>query len=104
VVLHHYPKKSRAGDVDRIVREAFLSALLPEPEEIAIRSVSRFTGAGDARSLPPYEEGGANLCTYRTHVAVRFRDKIRGPILVGRARYRGYGLFRPYDEPEDYAG
>lgn len=103
IVLHHYPKKSRPGDVERIVREAFASALLPEPDEIVIRSVSKFTGAGDARSMPPFDEGGAELCRFQTHAVVRFRDKLSGPVLVGRGRYRGYGLFRPYDEPEDYA-
>jgi CRISPR-associated protein Csb2 len=103
MVLHHYPKRSRPGDVERIVREAFVSALLPEPEEIIIRSVSRFTGAGDARSMPLFDEGGTDLCKYQTHVVVRFRNKLSGPALVGRGRYKGYGLFRPYDEREDYA-
>lgn len=98
VVLHHYPKKSSAGDVERIVREAFASALLPQPEQIVTRAVSRHTGAGDARSMPKFEEGGANLSKYQTHVVVRFRNKVRGPILVGRGRFRGYGLFRPYEE------
>ena len=103
MVLHHYPKKSRAGDVERIVREAFTSALLPQPEEIIIRSASRFTGAGDVRSVPPFDEGGAGLCTYQTHLIARFANQVAGPVLVGRGRYKGYGLFRPYDEREDHA-
>jgi CRISPR-associated protein Csb2 len=35
VVLHHYPKKNREGDVERILREAFHSASLPEPGRIS---------------------------------------------------------------------
>jgi CRISPR-associated protein Csb2 len=98
VVLHHYPKKSRIDDVERIVREAFLSALLPEPEEVRVQSVSAVTGAGLAAALPPFREGGDGLCTYQTHVSVRFPNYVRGPVLVGRGRFRGYGLFRPMDE------
>ncbi|HUX65897.1 MAG TPA: type I-U CRISPR-associated protein Csb2 [Terriglobales bacterium] len=95
VVLHHYPKPKREGDVERIVRAAFASALLPEPEEVRVRPVSVFAGAGHARSMPEYDEGGEKLCRYQTHVRVRFKQSVRGPVLAGRGRFRGYGLFRP---------
>jgi CRISPR-associated protein Csb2 len=93
-VLHHYPKK-REGDIERIVKEAFVSALLPEPQFISVRSVSVVDGAGHAMALPPFTEGGANLCRFQTHVVAQFAQAVRGPMLVGRGRYRGYGLFRP---------
>ena len=93
VVLHHFPKKD--GDVERIVREAFVSALLPEPPEVRIDRISSVAGAGRAMSLPPFTEGGANLCRYQIHMRVRFEEPVRGPVLVGRGRFRGYGLFRP---------
>lgn len=94
VVLHHYPKR-REGEVERIVKEAFVSALLPAPEFIAVRSVSVVQGAGHAMSVPVFREGGATLCPYQTHAVVRFRQLVRGPVLAGRGRFRGYGLFRP---------
>ncbi|MCX6619841.1 MAG: type I-U CRISPR-associated protein Csb2, partial [Acidobacteria bacterium] len=50
VVLHHYPKK-RDGEIERIVKEAFVSALFPEPEQVTIRSVSAAQGAGHAMAL-----------------------------------------------------
>ncbi|MCU1301244.1 MAG: CRISPR-associated protein [Candidatus Sulfotelmatobacter sp.] len=95
VVLHHHPKKNRPGDVERILREAFSSALLPEPEEVTISSASHFEGAGDIRTLPNFDAGGAHLSTYQTHVIARFAAPVKGPVLVGRGRFRGYGLFRP---------
>jgi CRISPR-associated protein Csb2 len=100
VVLHHYPKKHRDGDVERIIREAFISGGFPEPETVAIQSVSAVEGAGHAMTMPPYDEGGPGLCQYRTHALVRFRSMVRGPMLVGRGRFRGYGLFRPMPEKE----
>ena len=99
VVLHHHPKK-RDGDIERIVKEAFVSALLPEPETVDIRSVSAVQGAGHAMALPPFTEGGANLCRFQTHVVTRFAQAVRGPMLVGRGRFRGYGLFRPLPDAE----
>jgi CRISPR-associated protein Csb2 len=99
VVLHHHPKK-REGDIERIVKEAFVSALFPEPEFVSVRSVSAVEGAGHAMGLPPFTEGGANLCRYQTHVVARFKQAVCGPMLVGRGRFRGYGLFRPMADGE----
>jgi CRISPR-associated protein Csb2 len=99
VVLHHHPKK-RDGDIERIVREAFVSGLLLEPDSVGIRSVSAVQGAGHAMALPPFTEGGANLCRFQTHVVARFARAVRGPMLVGRGRFRGYGLFRPLPDGE----
>jgi CRISPR-associated protein Csb2 len=99
VVLHHHPKK-RAGDVERILTEAFLSASFPAPESVNIRSVSAVSGAGHAMAVPPFAEGGENRCRYQTHVVARFAQPVRGPVLVGRGRFRGYGLFRPLADEE----
>ncbi|MGH7040804.1 MAG: hypothetical protein ACREFY_01570, partial [Acetobacteraceae bacterium] len=68
------------------------------PESVAVTPVSPFLGAGHARALPPYDEGGEGMCRYQTHVVVRFAQVIIGPLLVGRGRFRGYGLFRPFTE------
>ena len=98
VVLHHHPKKSREGDVERILREAFRSAKLPDPVAIRVQSASAIEGAGHARGMPEFDEGGERMCRYQTHVQVLFRNPVIGPVLVGRGRYRGYGLFRPTDD------
>jgi len=94
VVLHHHPKK-REGHVAAILREAFVSALYPAPEAVQVTPVSIVAGVGHAREMPPYVQGGENLCRYQTHAVVRFAEPVRGPMLVGRGRFRGYGLFRP---------
>ena len=95
VVLHHYPKKHRDFDVERIVAEAFVSAGFPMPKELQVRSAPHFEGAPHARALPEFTEGGANLCRYQTHVVATFQQPLQGPLIVGRGRFRGYGLFRP---------
>jgi CRISPR-associated protein Csb2 len=97
VVLHHYPKRNRDGDVERILSEAFESALLPRPVRLRVQPVSLFEGAGHARALPEFTDGGANLCRYQVHIVVEFEAPVEGPLLVGRGRYRGYGLLRPVE-------
>jgi CRISPR-associated protein Csb2 len=99
VVLHHYPKKGRAGDVERIIRDAFKSALLPEPDSIRTTPVSAHTGAGSVRDVPAFAEGDS-LTRYSTHVVATFPCQITGPVLIGRGRFRGYGLFRPLNKKE----
>ena len=99
IVLHHHPKK-RPGDVERIVREAFVSALLPEPESVRIMAASYFTGAGHVKQMPPFEEGGRSMSNYQVHALVDFGQMVGGPVLVGRGRFRGYGLMRPLTKEE----
>jgi len=97
VVLHHHPKRGRENDVERILLEAFESAGLPRPIEMRIQSVSIFEGAGHARSMPQFTEGGEKLCRYQTHIVARFPFRVQGPVLIGRGRFRGYGLLRPIE-------
>ena len=95
VVLHHYPKRKRLEDVARIVLEAFESAKLPRPIEVRVQPVSVFAGTLSAKSMPAYTEGGETMCRYQTHIVACFAAPVRGPLLVGRGRFRGYGLLRP---------
>jgi CRISPR-associated protein Csb2 len=98
IVLHHFPKKNREGDVERIVAEAFVSAGYPEPSELRVQAVSAFQGAPTAQQMPTLPDKGDGLCGYQVHVEARFPSRVRGPVLAGRGRYRGYGLMRPLEE------
>ena len=92
VVLHHYPKRNREGHVEQIAREACISAGLPEPMTITISSISRFRGAGRSMDVPCFDAGGSSLSCYQVHATLLFENPVQGPVLVGRGRYRGYGL------------
>ena len=95
VVLHHYPRKNREEDVVGIVEDAFASAEFPKPKKVMVGPVSYFLGAGHSREMPEFTEGGERMCRYQTHVVVEFDEPVEGPVLVGRGRFRGYGLCRP---------
>jgi len=100
VVLHHYPDKRKPEDVERILREAFRSGGLPDAAELRIRPASVFKGAGHVNKMPKLEQEGVTLTRFQTHVMVRFAEPVRGPVLLGRGRFRGYGLMRPIDLKE----
>jgi CRISPR-associated protein Csb2 len=97
VVLHHYPKRERENDVERILLEAFESAGLPQPVALRVQPVSLFEGGGHMKSMPAFTEGGERMCRYQVHVVARFAVPVQGPVLVGRGRFRGYGLLRPVE-------
>ena len=50
---------------------------------------------------PGASEAGAGLCKFQTHVVAEFEERVQGPVLVGRGRYRGYWLFRPVRPKEE---
>jgi CRISPR-associated protein Csb2 len=97
VVLHHHPKRNREGHVEAILREACASAGLPEPVTVTTSPVSCFRGAGGAMDVPLFTAGGTSLSRYQVHATLVFEKPVEGPVLVGRGRYRGYGLFRPVE-------
>jgi len=82
------------------LREAFRSGGLPDAAELRIRPASVFKGAGHVNKMPKLEQEGVTLTRFQTHVMVRFAEPVRGPVLLGRGRFRGYGLMRPIDLKE----
>jgi len=97
VVLHHHPRNGRPDHIQEIVRDACRTAQLPEPARVAVSPISwhRHKGAAHARQMPLLEDQGNGLCRYQVHVMIEFVEPVSGPMLLGRGRYRGYGLCRP---------
>jgi len=58
----------------------------------------RHKGAAHIRQMPMFEDQGSGLCRYQVHVVLEFAEPVGGPLLIGRGRYRGYGLCRPLRE------
>jgi CRISPR-associated protein Csb2 len=87
-------------EVEQIIRESCRKVGLPEILEIAVTKESQWTGAPTARSFPPLtrKSGGTRQ---HFHVWLRFAEPVRGPIIIGAGRFRGYGLCRPIHEGHD---
>jgi CRISPR-associated protein Csb2 len=87
VLLDRPPKRTSAESVAASVVQSLRYAGLPEPVALHVASDSDFTGAPSTHDIPTRVP--------RFHVRVRFAQAVRGPVLAGRWRHFGVGLFRP---------
>ena len=71
---------------------------LPRPAAVVLGQQSMLEGVPPAREfprLPRRSDHGGHGQWQHTHAAIIFAEKVRGPIIIGSGRYRGYGLCRP---------
>ncbi|MCA9629708.1 MAG: type I-U CRISPR-associated protein Cas5/Cas6 [Myxococcales bacterium] len=92
----HPPR--RCADPDAFLRDDLAGACerqgLPRPVEVALLGASRFSGAPHARQYAPLRTKAGSRRRL-AHVTIRFAEPVRGPLLLGAGRFRGYGVFRP---------
>lgn len=69
---------------------------LPRPREVIVTPVSAHLGAPPAHAFPRLHRKDGSERRH-THAILVFDEPVRGPILVGAGRYRGYGFFRPME-------
>ena len=70
---------------------------LPAPREVIVTPVSAHLGVPAMHEFPRLERKDGSLRRH-AHAILVFAERVRGPILLGAGRYRGYGLCRPLDE------
>lgn len=96
VIFGKFPKRSQVGpgkDGGKVFVELCEMIGLPKPAEVRMGSVSTFRGVPKAVDFIPPANFADRL---RTHVWVRFPVPVRGPVLLGAARFIGFGLCRPW--------
>ena len=69
------------------VAESVLNAGYPAPVEVDVSPFSYFAGSPPAFTVPVKKP--------RYHATIRFEHPVTGPVIAGRLRYFGIGLFRP---------
>jgi CRISPR-associated protein Csb2 len=95
IVLDRYPKKGE-GEAEEMVAAACRRIGLPRPREVVLMPGSLFIGAPPARRFPTLPKKFGKTLDQHTHALLIFDEPVRGPVLLGAGRYRGYGLCRPY--------
>ena len=99
MVMHRFPKtKDREAQIEEMVRSNCAMQGLPEPAAIVSGQASRHIGVPASRNFPALMRGQTRH--YHQHVTLRFDEPVRGPILLGLGRFRGYGFFRPVTSEE----
>jgi CRISPR-associated protein Csb2 len=100
LVLDRQPPRTVA-DKDAFARAEIVRACahagLPAPDEIRLLDAPAWTGAPHARAFPPLPTK-TGIRRRHLHAWLRFGVAVRGPVLLGAGRYRGYGLCRPFHD------
>lgn len=84
-----------AGWVSGQIADACARQGLPTPSAIELMPVSHWTGAPPAKAFPPLLRRADGAKRWHTHARLTFPCPVRGPLLLGAGRFRGYGLCRP---------
>lgn len=87
---------ARSNEIANSIKSSCRCIGLPEPRRVEVFGTSLFEGAPSVREYPRLHRH--NLSRFHTHAYLEFDQPVRGPILLGSGRYRGYGLCRPYDQ------
>jgi CRISPR-associated protein Csb2 len=95
VVLDRPPRKADGEKVKAALSASLVLAGYPAPKEIEISNFSVFNGAPFAIDFPS--------ATPRYHAVIHFAELVAGPVMAGRQRHFGVGVFRPYHPPRDAA-
>lgn len=87
VLLDRPPKKHSPELIGRALMDSLVHAGFPAPQSLQVLAASDFTGAPAALDVPTRVP--------RFHARVVFAEPVEGPVLAGRWKNFGIGLFRP---------
>jgi CRISPR-associated protein Csb2 len=103
VVFDRHPKTERRDryhqEVAAMIRKACTRIALPEPREVIVTQVSTHFGAPPSFAFPRLMRKDGSERRH-THAILVFDEPVRGPVLIGAGRYRGYGFCRPLERAD----
>lgn len=84
-------------EIAQMIAQAATRIGLPEPREVIVTHVSAHLGVPPAYAFPrlPRKDGSQRR---HTHAIIVFPTPVRGPVILGAGRFRGYGVCRPLSE------
>ena len=98
VLNRHYDGADKWERAAESVKDACRHIGLPRPREVLLHPVSLIEGVPHAREYPQLTRKNDGGRRSHSHAVIVFDEPVRGPVLVGAGRFRGYGLCRPMDE------
>ena len=98
VVFDRHPKgQGKEHQAETMVQEACERIGLPSPLDVVLSQVSLHLGAPHSRAFPYLRRKSDSGRLQHLHAVVTFAEPVRGPVILGAGRYRGYGLCRPIE-------
>lgn len=100
IALDRHPKskapQAYRQEVAEVIAAGCVAVGLPRPREVIVTQASAHLGVPPAHAFPRLRrKDGTNR--RHTHAILVFDQPVRGPVLVGAGRYRGYGACRPLE-------
>lgn len=105
VVLDRHPKSDPGADrtawrkeVAESIADSCQRIGLPRPLSVDIDKTSWHRGAPRSRPGPsgmPWLPSKSGSARQQVHIHLEFGSAVRGPVILGAGRYRGYGLCKP---------
>jgi len=99
VCLDRHPKENGTSywrQVEDQIAAACQRIGLPRPHKVIATPSPLFTGVRHAHSMPKLVRKNDGGTIQHIHAVLEFDEPVRGPVLLGAGRYRGYGLCRPF--------
>jgi CRISPR-associated protein Csb2 len=100
VAFDRHPKTKDHGAYQREAAEMIAAACtaigLPRPREVIVTAVSAHLGVPPAHVFPRLQRKDGSDRRH-AHAILVFDEPVRGPVLIGAGRYRGYGVCRPLE-------
>ena len=98
VLNRHFDGKDKWERAAESVKDMCGHIGLPRPRKVLLHPVSLVEGVPHAREYPQLMRKNGGGRRSHSHAVIDFDEPVRGPVLVGAGRFRGYGLCRPMDE------
>ena len=98
VLNRHFDGKDKWERAAESVKDMCGHIGLPRPREVLLHPVSLVEGVPHAREYPQLMRKNGGGRRSHSHAVIVFDEPVRGPVLVGAGRFRGYGLCRPMAE------
>jgi CRISPR-associated protein Csb2 len=95
VLDRHCDGKDKWEKAAEVVKDACERIGLPRPLEVLLHPNSLIRGVPSAREFPYLTRKSDGGKMHHSHAVLVFDRKVRGPVLIGAGRFRGYGLCRP---------
>lgn len=97
VLDRHYDGRDKWDRATEAIKTACERIGLPRPREVMLHPVSLAEGVPHARDFPAITRKSDGGRRYQSHAVLIFDEPVRGPVLIGAGRFRGYGLCLPMD-------
>ncbi|GBD31886.1 hypothetical protein HRbin33_00847 [bacterium HR33] len=99
VAFDRHPKAKDRGEYQRevsaMIADACTGIGLPRPREVVATPVSAHLGVPPGHVFPRLARKDGSDRRH-AHAILVFGEPVRGPVLIGAGRYRGYGIARPW--------